>query len=78
MKRRLEQRLVDRAPVGPHAAQQQLLAFLAGPPEFEPEKDRNQDEDDGQERCLRRERPFPGGCVAVFQLSAVQRYPKLA
>src|ERR1700750_2024656 len=44
----LEQRqqgLANRATFGPHAAQQQHLAFLVGPPEFELEEDWNQDRD---------------------------------
>jgi len=65
----LEQRqqgLADRATFGPHAAQQQLLAFLVGPPEFEVEEDWNQDEDDGNKNYLRRERRCPAAAWQCF------------
>jgi hypothetical protein len=67
----LEQRqqgLADRAPFGPHAAQQQFLAFLVGPPEFEVEEHWNQDEDDGKKRYLRRERRYPAAASPCFSL----------
>ena len=67
----LEQRqqgLAYCAPFGPHAAQQQLLAFFICPPEFKVEEDRNQDEDDGKKACLRRERRCPAGAPPCFSL----------
>ena len=68
----LEQRqqgLADRATFGPHATQQQLLAFLVGPPEFEVEEDWNQDEDDGEKNYLRRERRCPAAAWQCFSFS---------
>src|SRR5215472_8423296 len=61
-----QQGLADRVPFCPHAAQQQLLAFLVGPPEFEVEEDRDQDEHDGKKRCLRRERRYPAVAWPCF------------
>jgi hypothetical protein len=61
------------APVGPHAAQQQLLAFLGGPPEFQPERDGNPHIDEQPGTLSSPRATVAGGCVAVFQLSAVQR-----
>ena len=73
-----QQGLADYATFCAHAAEQQLLAFLVGPPEFQIEEDRDQDEDDGKKRYLRRKATMSSGRAAVFQVSAAQRYPKLA
>ena len=62
-----QQGLADHAPFGSHTAQQQLLAFLVGPPEFQIEEDRDQDEDDGKKRYLRRKRRCPAGAPPCFR-----------